>query len=280
MSKKIIRKKRSNTAQVEKYFRRYLEISPLGLSLWRAVEAKHLATADLKRPLLDVGCGFGEFGRAFFDEPIDMGLDIAALDLYGAALSGKYKNLILADARDIPFPKETFSTIVSISVFEHIPDPDLVLKEAYRVLKSNGRIVCTIETTKVQHGSAFRPLFQAIGLPGLSNLYEKKFNIFFHRRTLLAKEEWIQKIEKAGFVVEKSADIISPTITKLFDVFLLTSWPSQFLKSILGKRFVYRPKVISDLLVKLFLKFVVEQDKNGTNLFVIARKSKKKLSVR
>lgn len=273
MSKKIIRKNRNNTAEGEKYFRRYLEISPLGLSLWRTVEAKHLSKVLLKRPILDLGCGFGEFARAFFDKPVDMGLDINAFDLYGAAKTGRYKNLILADARDIPLPDKMFSTVLSVSVLEHILDPDQVLKEAFRVLKPNGKIVFTLETSKVVQGGAYREVLNKMGLSYLSDLYEKKFNESFGRRTLISKEMWLSKIRKAGFIVEKSQDIISPTITKLFDIFLLTAWPSQLFKPILGRRVVFRPKIASDFLVKIFLPYIQNSDNDGTNLFVIARKS-------
>lgn len=267
-----MQKKKNNKISVEKYFRRYLDISPLSVALWRSVEAKHLSSVDLKRPILDIGCGFGEFAQAFFDEPCDVGLDIAPLDLYAAARVHKYKNLLLADARDMPFSKETFSTIISISTLEHIPNPDLVLKEVYRVLKPKGKIVFTIETTGVEDSSIYRPMFKKAGLPWLSKLYAQTFNNLFHRETLLDKKAWIKKFEKAGFIIEKSDDIISPTITKLFDIFLITSWPSQVLKPLLGKRFVYRPQFLNDLLVKIFLKYVEEPDKNGTNLFIIARK--------
>lgn len=271
-----MKKKKANRITTETYFRRYLHISPLAVALWRSVEAKHLSSVDLKHPILDIGCGFGEFAQAFFDEPCDVGLDTAPLDLYAAAKVNKYKNLILADARDMPFPKGTFSTIISISTLEHIPNPDKVLKESYRVLKPDGRIVFTIETTKVEDSSIYRPLFKNIGFPWLSNLYSKSFNKLFHRETLLPKEDWVKKIERTGFIIEKSEDIISPTITKLFDLFLITSWPSQILRPIVGRRFVYRPQFVNDLLVRIFLRYIEEPDKNGTNLFVIARKPRKK----
>ena len=52
------------------YLRGYLRVSPAALAVWRAIEAKHLATVELPRPLLDLGCGFGEFTGVFFDEPV------------------------------------------------------------------------------------------------------------------------------------------------------------------------------------------------------------------
>lgn len=267
-----MQKKKGKKISVEKYFRRYLDIAPLSVALWRSVEAKHLSSVDLKHPILDVGCGFGEFAQAFFDESCDVGLDRAPLDLYAASRVNKYKNLLLGDARDLPFPEGTFWTVISVSTLEHIPNPDLVLKEAYRVLKPKGKVVFTIETTKVEDSSIYRPLFKKAGLPWLSKFYARTFNKLFHRETLLDKEAWIKKFEKTGFIIEKSDDIISPTITKLFDLFLITSWPSQILKPFLGRRLVYRPQLLNDLLVKIFLKYIERRDENGTNLFIVARK--------
>ncbi|MBI2641224.1 class I SAM-dependent methyltransferase, partial [Candidatus Roizmanbacteria bacterium] len=109
-------------SKTEEFFRRYLRISPLGLALWRSVEARHLATVKLERPILDIGCGWGEFAEAF-GKKIDMGIDIAPRDLYVAAKGGMYENLTLADARDLPFSDSSYSSIISISTFEHIPNP-------------------------------------------------------------------------------------------------------------------------------------------------------------
>lgn len=265
-------KNKSKTAQVEKYFRRYLQIGPLGLALWRAVEAKHLSRVDLKRPILDIGCGFGEFALAFADEPIDMGVDICAKDLYVASKTKKYKNLTLADARDLPFADNTYASIFSISTLEHIDNADKALKEAYRVLKPGGTLFLTLETDEVDKATFYRPLFQKIGLPALSNFATNAYNSLFHRQTLPSKKEWIKKTTKTGFKIEKSQDIISAKITRLFDLLLVTAWPSQLTRPVIGKRVVFRPKFIENLLVKKFLDEIMQEEKEGTNLLIIAHK--------
>lgn len=257
--------------KAEKYFRRYLAIAPLGLSLWRSVEAKHLSTVVLKRPILDIGCGWGEFAEAF-GEKIDMGVDTAARDLYVAAKGDMYKNLALADARDLPLGDNTYGSIFSISTFEHITDTPKLLKETYRVLKPGGILAITMETDEVDKNTFYRPFLKSIGLRGLSEWLTKKYNTKFHRHTLPSKEKWIKDIEKAGFKVVSTKDIISPTITKLYDVFILTSWPAQLFRPLIGRRKVFRPKFITDLLVKIFLKEIEKDEKIGTNLFIIAKK--------
>lgn len=263
---------KNKNSQVERYFRNYLRIGPLGLALWRSVEAKHLGKITLKHPILDIGCGFGEFAVAYAEEPIDMGIDLSSRDLHVAAKTKKYKNLTLADARDLPFADNTYASVFSISTLEHIENPEKVLKEAYRVLKPGGILFLTLETDEVDSATFYRPLFQKIGFTWLRDVTTNMYNGLFHRHTLLPKKEWKKKVEKAGFITKKTQDIISPKVNKMFDILLITAWPPQLFRPFIGKRVVFRPRFIEDILVKRFLKYVAEDEKEGTNLLILARK--------
>lgn len=257
--------------KTEKYFRRYLRIAPLCVALWRSVEAKHLSKIKLKRPILDIGCGWGEFAEAF-GVNIDMGIDIAASDLHAAARGKMYKNLTFGDARDLPFSKDSYGSIISISTFEHIPNTKKLLSEMYRVLKSNGILAITMETEEVDKNTFYRPMLEKLGFSFLSKWLTNAYNSYFHRHTLPSKERWIKDFKEAGFEIVAIKDIISPTITKLYDIFILTSWPAQIFRPLIGRRKVFRPKFIEDLLVKIFLKHIEKKENKGTNLFVVARK--------
>lgn len=256
----------------EKYFRRYLKIAPLSVALCRSVEAKNFSTVKMKAPILDVGCGFGEFARVFFDKPIDMGVDNAPLDLFAASKIRKYKNLLLGDARDLPLANESYSTIMSVSTVEHITNVDKLFSEAYRILKPNGLLVLSMETDQVDKYMFYRHLLYRIGLHFLGDLLSRKFNIIFHRQNLISKIEWENKIEKSGFIIKESRSIVSPIIIKLFDIFTLTAWPSQLFRSIIGRRVVYRPQFFVDVLTSLFVKYVDEEETIGTVLFLVAQK--------
>lgn len=257
--------------KTEEYFRKYLQIAPLCVALWRSVEARHLSTVKLKSPILDIGCGWGEFAEAF-GVNIDMGIDIAPRDLYAAAKGKMYKNLTLADARNLPFEDNSYGSIISISTFEHIPNTQKLLKEMYRVLKPKGILAITMETDSVDENTFYRPLLKKIGLNLLSNVLTKAYNSYFHRHTLPSKEKWISDFKKAGFEIIEVKDVISPLITKLYDLFILTSWPAQLFRPFIGRRKVFRPKFIENLLVKIFLKYVERKEKQGTNLFIVAKK--------
>lgn len=257
----------------EKYFRRFIQIAPLSVAIWRAVEAKYLSTVKLRHPILDIGCGFGEFARGFFDTKVDIGIDIAQKDLSIAKECGKYKRVVLADARKMPFEDDTFASIFSISTLEHITNPQKAIKESFRVLKKGGILVATIETDAVDSQTFYRGTLEKIGLHSASKFLLKKYNSFFHRNVIVNKNVWLNYFKKTGFLIERAEDIISPNVVKTYDFFMATAWLSQLSKPIIGKRLVYRPAFIINILTKIFLSFV-EEETNGTNLFIVARKPK------
>jgi ubiquinone/menaquinone biosynthesis C-methylase UbiE len=120
---------------VADYFREYLKVAPLSHALWRANEAYALEKFNFDSSVLDVGCGFGEFAGVFFDSQITMGIDISKKDILKAIKAGKYKRALEADARHLPFRNNSFKTIISISVLEHIKGVKKVLFLKKWVLK-------------------------------------------------------------------------------------------------------------------------------------------------
>lgn len=50
---------------------------------------------------------------------------------------------ICADCYNIPLPEGSIDTILSTQVLEHLSTPDLMLKEAYRLLKPGGNLILT-----------------------------------------------------------------------------------------------------------------------------------------
>ena len=54
----------------------------------------------------------------------------------------------VADAETVPYPDDTFDLVVGHAVLHHIPDVELALREALRVLKPGGRFVFAGEPTR------------------------------------------------------------------------------------------------------------------------------------
>src|SRR3989344_718487 len=101
------------------YLKAFLKVAPLSHALWRSIEALSFSQVKFKQPVLDVGCGFGEFAGVVFDK-VEVGIDVSASDLEKALKGKQYKKVQWADARNLPFKSKSFSTVTSVSVMEHI----------------------------------------------------------------------------------------------------------------------------------------------------------------
>lgn len=100
---------------------------------------------DLKnKKILDIGCGFGAFIRYSLEkEALEVsGVEISEDDLLTAKNAFKNKNVILKEgtAINLPFSDNSFDTVVSFEVLEHIPKntENQMFSEIHRVLKKGG----------------------------------------------------------------------------------------------------------------------------------------------
>ena len=261
-------------SQTRKYIQRYLERGPIALALWRSIEAKYMATAKLTSPVLDIGCGFGEFAEVFFEKQIDFGLDIDYKEVTQAMKTGKYVNYTLADARKMPYPNNYFQTVLSISTLEHIEHPEKVIQEAFRVLRPGGTMILTIVIDSLNDYIFYGPLLKRLGLGKLSRFYTDTYNKVFKHKVLRSRQRWEKDIQKL-FLMQTSQEIISPKVTRIFDLLLIIAWPSQVIKLLTGKRISIRPAFANNFLTRLLLPLVEEQEEKGNTLFIVATKPRK-----
>jgi SAM-dependent methyltransferase len=87
----------------------------------------------VKGLVLDVGCGRRPYEKTFF----------AGASRYIGTdyLSDRSRPDVVSSALDVPFSDNTFDTVVSTEVLEHVPEPLRALKEMHRVLKPGGHLV-------------------------------------------------------------------------------------------------------------------------------------------
>jgi SAM-dependent methyltransferase len=60
-----------------------------------------------------------------------------------------------SDIQDMPLENESFDTVFSAEVLEHVPDPEKALREIYRVLKPGGKLVMSIPHLMYLHNEPY-----------------------------------------------------------------------------------------------------------------------------
>ena len=101
---------------------------------------KHLSNKNI----LDIGCGTGQAGKIYSDAKLEViGIDISREMLNRAANKG-YKQLIKFDGTTIPVDDRSISAVQMFNVIEFVDEPELLLKETFRVLENGGVLLITI----------------------------------------------------------------------------------------------------------------------------------------
>lgn len=103
----------------------------------RAQKILHLIPAEGLH--LDLGTGNGDGTYLISKHKKTIGVDYGQKSLQNAARKGVL--VYHADARDLPFASDTFSSVSCLDVLEHIQQPELAIGEMARVLKDGGTLV-------------------------------------------------------------------------------------------------------------------------------------------
>jgi SAM-dependent methyltransferase len=105
--------------------------------LWPNIEAavqRALLSVPCKVPtILDIGCGHRPYSD-LFGESNYIGLDHGTEDTSPD---------VVGDAMQLPIRSEAADIVFSTQVIEHVPNPGLMIRECYRVLKPGGYLILT-----------------------------------------------------------------------------------------------------------------------------------------
>ena len=146
---------------------------------------------------LDVGCGGSERFKSHSVRG-DVNVDIHKPTC-------KMPNFILCDAEHLPFKSEVFNKILMMDVIEHLDAVGNSLKEAHRVLTSNGILIVgtpnALYLPKVLRGMfkgdyvASEDHIQTWGKFELANLFRRVgFNVKIEYRTYLQSYQFYHKL--------------------------------------------------------------------------------------
>ncbi|MEM2873895.1 MAG: class I SAM-dependent methyltransferase [Candidatus Nanoarchaeia archaeon] len=96
-----------------------------------------LEDLQLKKPILDLGCGTGLLQKFFKAKLI--GLDISFKML---KRSKEYS--IQGDMENLPFKNNSFATVLSFTALQNLENAEAMLREVKRILKPDGIFVLTV----------------------------------------------------------------------------------------------------------------------------------------
>ncbi len=104
---------------------------------------KNFENYHFKR-ILDVGCGDGSFSKKLGNSSVTIyGIEIAKKAVEKARQKGIKAFRINVDNQSLPFKTAFFEAVYCGEILEHLFDPDHLLSEVHRVLKTKGTLVIT-----------------------------------------------------------------------------------------------------------------------------------------
>lgn len=255
----------------DEVFEEYLARSPLAHALFRAAEIKAVAGSVLLRPILDVGCGGGEFASTSLDGPIEVGVDVSNKQLELARATDRYERLVQANAIALPYGRGTFNTVISISVLEHVNDYKSVISEMHRVLKPGGVLLVTVVLRDLHDNLLCARILRKLGLATLRRRYLSFNDWLFRHVTLLPRQRWEEELDLAGFGEVETESVVGPTVTMWWECLLWIALPYR-LSQLAGRPFMWRPRWMCRMLRRVFSNCLHASAKEGSCLLIIARK--------
>ena len=126
-------------------------------------------SSKLKGDILDFGCGSKPYKSFFTKATKYIGID--------KKNTGHNHDMdkrdvdIFWDGNKLPLTENSFNSIFSSDVFEHLFEPEKVLREFYRILKPNGMILLTVPFFWEEHEIPFD--YARYSSYGITNLLEK-----------------------------------------------------------------------------------------------------------
>ena len=134
------------------------------------------------KEVLDVGCGEGGKSLYYASCGAKHVYGVDTVEEYSAKSAELAKKLglenrftfINCSALELPFPDETFDTVMMNDFFEHISSPEKAVKEAMRVLKIGGKLFINFPPYYHPYGAH---LTDAINVPWV--------HLFFREKTLV-----------------------------------------------------------------------------------------------
>lgn len=141
-------------------------INPFYIIRKKLHEKIMIKSSYLSGKLLDFGCGRKPYENIFDVE------EYTGLDIQESGHDHTNEQIdVYYDGETIPFDDNTFDSIFSSEVLEHVFNPEQILSEIFRVLKPGGHILLTVPFVWAEHEAPYD--FARYSSYGIRHLLEK-----------------------------------------------------------------------------------------------------------
>jgi SAM-dependent methyltransferase len=187
------------------------------LSLWRAWEHAAYQGLVLREPVLDIGCGDGQFFRLLWPSitaviGVDHDPNVAA----AARHTGVYNQVHVSSADRIPVAPGSMGSAFANCSLEHMDRLPEVLKSLHRSLRPASPFLLSVITNKLDEWRTLATLLREAGEPKRASAIDRDYDTYHHHVNPLAPNEWKKYLEEAGFQVEAHIPIVPELTTRLF----------------------------------------------------------------
>jgi SAM-dependent methyltransferase len=223
------------------YLGLHLRDVPYFRALLRAVEARFYDGIIFPDPVLDLGCGDGHFASLAFETKLEVGVDPWWGPVKEAAKRDSYQHLICAAGNQLPFPNDFFSSAVSNSVLEHIPDIEPVIEETARVLKPGALFIFCVPNHRFLDGLSLGRWLDGLKLKTLADAYKDMFNWISRHHHCDSFDTWRNRLARYGFIVEEHWDYFPPQALRVLEWGHLGGIPS-WVSKLMFDRWILVPR--------------------------------------
>lgn len=252
---------------------RHLRDLPYFRAMLRAVEDRFYQDIELAGPVLDIGCGDGQFASVAFKKPLDVGLDPWSEPLKETLSHGAYRMVVQAYGDQIPFPAGSFGSAISNSVLEHIPNVEKVINDVGRAVRPGGLFVFCVPNHRFIDQLWGTRFFNGLGMEGLGKRYSRFFNRIARHINLDEPAVWIKRAEAAGFKVEQHWNYFPLAALTTLETGHLFGLPSLFTRKLFGKWILVQQRWNLAIPWQLSRKYLENpKTEEGVCTFFIARK--------